>query len=780
MTLLWRRISTIAGFVLGIGLLAVAVHQVDFGSVALVSRLFGAGLLLALVPGAAWHLVRTEAWRRCFPADVRPPFATLFRIRLAAEAFSYVTLAGVTGEPLKVVLLSSAVPVPLSVAATALERAAYMLVTAAIVSVAAALTAWAMPLTHRWVLVYAWIAIVTAVFAIVPVLLLLRHGAAPGLAKTDPTRPASRVRRFVHECFGQFRTLATGNRSQLGVVAGLEAAAFLMMALEVFAALTLTGTPTTLLASIAIETFTRVASMVSAFIPANLGALEVSNAAAAVALHAASGGVALALLRRIRGLAWCAAGFAVYPRRAQRGSPPIDAPEPDMPAAVETLVALQHADSDALVTGTLGGMPVGERIARAAVRAGYRRLVVWTPRRGEAEWQSATRRFRSRLEVVTVSDLAGWRRLWAPVDPRSKLTVLAPGVVAMPQLLSAARRVVVSCGVPLAELESAADAEYAGSGVFRATAPEMAAPDALAWRLMRRSRRQSPSVDAASGAAALTLQVATRCDLAQAERLLRASIFKPSDGLLGRFNRRLSIPISIFLIRRGRLSANVMSAIVLGLGLYAGWLFSYGDYLTGVAAALLSWAASVLDGCDGELARLQYKDSAFGCWVDTLGDYVYYLAVFAGLTVGAVRQTGWQGLWWCGAALAVGVLLTIALLILLRWQITGGRPERLRSRAHEHFYGSGKSWTRWVATLSTCATRATMPYGIVGLAVLGLLPIVVILATIGAHVYWLSLAREFRGLIDTPAADLVSAEEPIASTPRHSAAYQARTVESAS
>ena len=134
--------------------------------------------------------------------------------------------------------------------------------------------------------------------------------------------------------------------------------------------------------------------------------------------------------------------------------------------------------------------------------------------------------------------------------------------------------------------------------------------------------------------------MATHAELAIAEQRLRQSIFKPTDGRLGRFNRRISIPISVTLIRWMRFSANAMSVLIIGLGLCAGWLFSRGDYVTGVLAALISWAASVLDGCDGELARLQYTDSPFGCWLDTLGDYVYWLAIFIGLTIGAVRADG--------------------------------------------------------------------------------------------------------------------------------------------
>jgi hypothetical protein len=62
----------------------------------------------------------------------------------------------------------------------------------------------------------------------------------------------------------------------------------------------------------AVETFSRVASMVSAFIPANLGALEASNVVVLNAVGAAAGAAAVAIARRLRGLWWAAVGFALY------------------------------------------------------------------------------------------------------------------------------------------------------------------------------------------------------------------------------------------------------------------------------------------------------------------------------------------------------------------------------------------------------------------------------------------------------------------------------------
>lgn len=366
----------------------------------------------------------------------------------------------------------------------------------------------------------------------------------------------------------------------------------------------------------------------------------------------------------------------------------------------------------------LGGLPIGERVARAAARAGYTTLLIWSPARAAA-WRRATGRLGSRIAVHAESDPVAWRRRIANLAPASTLTVIAPGIVASPALLEAART---------------GDSESAG--VYRLRPHQVESPDIVAAAI--RCRAAAPP---------RSFSVVNHDELDAAERSLRASIFKPTDGRLASLNRRLSIPISVALIRLTRMNANVMSGLIIALGFWSGWLFSQGDYLHGVLAAFISWAASVLDGCDGELARLQYTESAFGCWVDTLGDYLYYIAIFAGLTAGIARATAWIGFWWIGGVLAVGMFLTFALLILLRGRITAGRPEQLHANAKAHFYGSGSRWKWLAAKLSTCATRATMPYGIVVLAVANLLPVVLVLGAISAHVYWISLAAELRGLL---------------------------------
>jgi phosphatidylglycerophosphate synthase len=171
-----------------------------------------------------------------------------------------------------------------------------------------------------------------------------------------------------------------------------------------------------------------------------------------------------------------------------------------------------------------------------------------------------------------------------------------------------------------------------------------------------------------------------------------------------------------------------------------------------VFGGVLSLAASILDGSDGEIARLKYQESALGCWIETCGDYSYYLATFIGLTAGAVRQTGWDLFYWLGTIALTGMVLSFVLLIWLRSRITAGKPEKLHAIARTRFKEHPTRWSRVIWRISFVATRAAMPYGILALALVFALPGVVVLAAVGANVYWISLVLKLQHLLNGPQA----------------------------
>ena len=63
-------------------------------------------------------------------------------------------------------------------------------------------------------------------------------------------------------------------------------------------------------------------------------------------------------------------------------------------------------------------------------------------------------------------------------------------------------------------------------------------------------------------------------------------------------------------------------------------LFAVGSYFWTVLAGLLVQLASIVDGCDGEIARLKFQTSRFGAWADTVLDRYADVAVVTGISLG--------------------------------------------------------------------------------------------------------------------------------------------------
>lgn len=90
-------------------------------------------------------------------------------------------------------------------------------------------------------------------------------------------------------------------------------------------------------------------------------------------------------------------------------------------------------------------------------------------------------------------------------------------------------------------------------------------------------------------------------------------------------------------------SPNVVTFVSLALGLLAAGLVLTENRWAWVASAVLVQLALVVDCVDGEIARFTRRFSAFGAWLDGVGDRVKEYAVFAALAAVAVREgsAGW-------------------------------------------------------------------------------------------------------------------------------------------
>ena len=118
----------------------------------------------------------------------------------------------------------------------------------------------------------------------------------------------------------------------------------------------------------------------------------------------------------------------------------------------------------------------------------------------------------------------------------------------------------------------------------------------------------------------------------RAERALIAGLPKLGDGPVSRYlNRPLSIRITRHLIDR-RVTPNQISFFAFALCLAAASLFAAGGVFWLAVGGLLAQAASVVDGCDGEVARLRMEESEFGGWFDAVLDRYADAFLLFGLT----------------------------------------------------------------------------------------------------------------------------------------------------
>jgi phosphatidylglycerophosphate synthase len=129
-------------------------------------------------------------------------------------------------------------------------------------------------------------------------------------------------------------------------------------------------------------------------------------------------------------------------------------------------------------------------------------------------------------------------------------------------------------------------------------------------------------------------------DLPKVERQLVRATGKPTDGLVSRtLNRPISQLLSRWLVQT-RVTPNQISFFVLGVLAAATWTVARGTPLGFVIGVLLFHLASVLDGCDGEIARAKFLETRRGAWLDTsvdlLGNFLLPLAIAVGLS----RQAG--------------------------------------------------------------------------------------------------------------------------------------------
>jgi phosphatidylglycerophosphate synthase len=114
--------------------------------------------------------------------------------------------------------------------------------------------------------------------------------------------------------------------------------------------------------------------------------------------------------------------------------------------------------------------------------------------------------------------------------------------------------------------------------------------------------------------------IATPAERAAAHKLLYRILVKPQDNAITRYlYRPVSFPLTRFLVWTP-ITPNQVSFIVAAMVAIGCWLTFSADFARVISGTVLILAASYIDCCDGEIARVKLMSSRFGAWMDTVVD----------------------------------------------------------------------------------------------------------------------------------------------------------------
>ncbi|HEY3204812.1 MAG TPA: CDP-alcohol phosphatidyltransferase family protein [Thermoanaerobaculia bacterium] len=224
--------------------------------------------------------------------------------------------------------------------------------------------------------------------------------------------------------------------------------------------------------------------------------------------------------------------------------------------------------------------------------------------------------------------------------------------------------------------------------------------------------------------------VASRSDLPRAERSLLRGLIKDTEGFMSRhFERKISLSVSR-LLAATRVTPNQMTLISVAIGLCGAPFFFSSQPAMQTAGALLFLSHSILDGCDGELARLKFQESRRGGLLDFWGDNVVHVAVFSAIAIGwsRISDDAWPLL--CGAAAVAGTLLSATVVY---------RQTMAEPKEGPLFVSVAKSGESRLSRVADALSRRDFIYLVLILSAFGKAHWFLVLAAVGAPIFFFVL-----------------------------------------
>jgi len=370
---------------------------------------------------------------------------------------------------------------------------------------------------------------------------------------------------------------------------------------------------------------------------------------------------------------------------------------------------LQVVLSVAAAIPVVMGVPAALRVAHALVEDTIDRCVFVTD-----SGSTLTHRWTPQLRRLSWASVASMGCVASALDDASPVLLLDPeGIPDISEL----RLFLDECRT------RKAPTEWLWSG--RRVAVYYPAAEALVAQLPRGGSRWSISMIADFQGGRVIAHARAWYDLndlkavERAERDLLLSLRKETDGYLARLDRGISIPISLVLARTP-ITPNAITLISLLIGLLGVGLLAVPTFAPALTGAVLLWCTCVLDGCDGEVARLKLLSTPGGARFDVVADNIVHVGIFIALPIHLRLSHATTMVIPAGVVLLAGMLLSMASV----WWLLLRQPVRPRGA---------------VALFYERVASRDFIYLIVVLAAVRRLEWFLWAAAAGSHLFWITL-----------------------------------------
>jgi phosphatidylglycerophosphate synthase len=118
---------------------------------------------------------------------------------------------------------------------------------------------------------------------------------------------------------------------------------------------------------------------------------------------------------------------------------------------------------------------------------------------------------------------------------------------------------------------------------------------------------------------------------------------KSSDGFLARTVSRRISPFFSKKLAHTRITPNEITIIGMSIGLLGALFLAQPNYGARLLGAFLFVLSVIVDGVDGEVARLKLQETPFGHYLDIITDNVVHIVLFVAIALGLYRETGDAG-----------------------------------------------------------------------------------------------------------------------------------------